>query len=92
MKKTLFMLYVPLLVAMLAMGFGPAWLGHAIFIAFLICFFVWMAVGVVIVAIVGVRDIRQGRVTISDLAVGILFGWIAAPLKMRSLLRKKQAP
>lgn len=56
---------------------------------FAVCFFAWIVVGVATVLIIGIKEFREGRVTLTDLAVGILFGWIAAPLHARELLRKR---
>lgn len=70
------------------MAFGPEWVRNAIFVAFAIFCGAWALVGVTIVLIVGVKDFRSGRVTILDLATGIIFGWVGAPMLMRSLFRK----
>ncbi|WP_233850455.1 hypothetical protein [Paraburkholderia sp. HD33-4] len=89
MKKALLTIYVPLIAVMLAMAFGPPWLDRAIFMTFAACLFAWIVVGVVTVLIIGIKDFREGRVTLADLLVGILFGWIAAPLLVRELLSKR---
>ena len=88
-KKTLLILYGPFIVLFSVMALGPEWLRNAIFIAFSVCCFAWMVVGVVIVLIVGVKEFRGGRITFLDLATGVVFGWIGAPMLARSLFRKQ---
>jgi hypothetical protein len=88
MRNSLWLLYGPFIALTAAIALGPKWLTNGLLVAGGVCCAVWMCVGIVIVLIVGIKDYRDGRITALDLATGVVFGWIGAPMLMRTLLRK----